>query len=377
MLIFIGVLVPFLMSSFSVFSIVYLFHDLASAFHVSIASLSVLVTLSFIGGAVGGVVLGMIADAYGRRVGLLVSILTFSLFTLLAGFASTILELYILWFLVGFGVNAENGITYAVITENWKSGRGLMGGFVQGVYFAGILLDAAVTRLISDWRLVLILVGSISLASASLSVLVPETTRKVGITGLTYGELFQGSLLTVTVLSTLLVASAFLYTIPLVSLAPTYLSLVRVAGLGTWLIVLPLIGLVAYVVAGYASDIYGRANTLIALSLIALVSSVMLIVISSLIPKYSVIPVALAYFSSSIFAYLGVWISELYPMRVRATASNFTFLLGRILGGVGPPLVAAFFSGNLGLGLGYVLTVCALLSLTTTIMLSKVKIMSQ
>jgi len=371
-LIFIGVLIPFLMSAFCVFSIVYLFPKLVIAFHTSVGSLSLLVTLSFIGGAVGGVFLGMVADAYGRRVGLLLSTAIFSLFTLAAGFAKSLWELYVFWFLVGFGVNAENGITYAVVTENWRSKRGLMGGVLQGIYFIGIVLDALVSGVIRDWRLVLISIGATSLAlSLPLIMLVPETAGRIGLRSVGYGELFRGSLLIITVLSTVLVSSAFLYTIPLVSLAPTYLSAIKPPGLGYWLIALPLVGAASYVIAGYASDIYGRAKTLTVLSTIALVSSVALLLMARSYPGYVTIPVVLAYFSSSIFAYLGVWISELYPMRVRATASNFAFLLGRLLGGVGPPIVAALFSYDLGVGLGYVLTISAALALASTLMLGR------
>ncbi|MGC9180319.1 MAG: hypothetical protein ACP5GZ_08985 [Vulcanisaeta sp.] len=50
-LVFVGVLVPFLMSAFCVFSVVYLFPGIAAEFHVSIKYLSFLVMLSFIGGA--------------------------------------------------------------------------------------------------------------------------------------------------------------------------------------------------------------------------------------------------------------------------------------------------------------------------------------
>jgi len=248
---FVSVLVPFLMSAFCVFSIVYLFPELSTAFHVGVAALSLLVTLSFIGGAVGGVFLGMVADAYGRRVGLALSVLIFSLFTLMAGFAGGLLELYVFWFLVGFGVNAENGITYAVVIENWRSGRGLMGGLLQGIYFIGIVLDALVSGVIRDWRLVLISIGATSLAlSLPLIMLVPETAGRIGLRSVGYGELFRGSLLIITVLSTVLVSSAFLYTIPLVSLAPTYLSAIKPPGLGYWLIALPLVGAASYVIAG-------------------------------------------------------------------------------------------------------------------------------
>jgi len=371
LIIFMGILIPFLMSASCVFSIVYLFPDLAIAFHVSVSSISLLVTLSFIGGAIGGVLLGMVADAYGRRVGLLLSTAIFSLSTLAAGFVKDLWELYVLWFLVGFGVNAENGITYAVVTENWRGGHGLMGGVLQGIYFVGILLDALVSNVVASWRLVLIYMGIASLALLPLILIVPKTTGRVGLGSVGYGELFRGSLLIITVLSTVLVASAFLYTIPLVSLAPTYLSVIKPPRLSTWLIALPLVGAVAYVVAGYMSDIYGRAETLAVLSTVALVSSVTLLLMARFYPGYVTIPIVLAYFSSSIFAYLGVWISELYPMRVRATASNFAFLLGRLLGGVGPPMVTALFGHDLGVGLGCVLTISAALALASTLILSR------
>ncbi len=62
-LVILGVLIPFLMSAYCVFSITYLFPEIARVMHVSISALSFTVTLSFIGGAVGGVIIGMIADA--------------------------------------------------------------------------------------------------------------------------------------------------------------------------------------------------------------------------------------------------------------------------------------------------------------------------
>ncbi len=366
-----GVFIPFLMSAYCVFSIVYLFPEMAQAMHVSIGILTFAVTLSFIGGAIGGVVLGMVADAYGRRMGLGISIVLFSLMTLITGFVRTPWELYITWFLVGFGVNPENGITYAVIAENWRGGRGLIGGFTQGLYFIGLMLDALVYGLIRTWNLVLIVVGASSLVlSIPWLAIIPETASRVGITRVGYGEIFRGKFLLITVLGTLVVASAFLFTVPLVSIAPTYLEQLRIANLGLWLLALPAIGAIAYTLAGYLSDVYGRARVLIALSVIALLSSALLIVVSTLrLINYLVIPIALSYFSSSIFSYLGVFLSELYPARVRATASNFVFLLGRVLGGVGPPLIALAFAENLGFGLGLVMIICAAVSLTSALIL--------
>ena len=104
-LIIVGILIPFLMSAYCAFSITYLFPEITATIHVSISALSLAVTLSFIGGAIGSIVVDTFVDVYGRRVGLVISIVLFSVFTMLAGLASNLLELYVIWFIVGFGVN--------------------------------------------------------------------------------------------------------------------------------------------------------------------------------------------------------------------------------------------------------------------------------
>ncbi len=179
----------------------------------------------------------------------------------------------------------------------------------------------------------------------------------------------------ITIFGTILVASAFLLTVPpLVSLAPTYMRIIGIEPLSTWLIVLPIIGAVAYGLAGYLSDVIGRDRTLIILSIVALIASILLIIVSTTASLMHVVPysLALAYFSSSVFAYLGVWMSELYPIRIRATASNFVFTLGRLLGGIGPALVAMAFSNDLGLGIGIVMAICSVLALISTVNLRSV-----
>lgn len=180
---------------------------------------------------------------------------------------SNLWELYAVWFIAGFGVNSENGITYPIIAENWTKGRGLMGGAVQGLYFIGLMIDAIVTSLVAQWRLALTIIGVIN-----------------------YGELFSKDYLLVTIFGTILVASAFLLTIPLVSLAPTYIQVMRVEQLGAWLIILPIIGAAAYGLAGYLSGKFGRAPTLIALSIITIIASILLIVTSTLISLRYIIP---------------------------------------------------------------------------------------
>ncbi len=69
------------------------------------------------GGAVGGVVFGMMADRWGRRWTMAVTILMYSAFTGLTALADNWWQLAILRFLVGMGVGGEWAVAAAVVAE--------------------------------------------------------------------------------------------------------------------------------------------------------------------------------------------------------------------------------------------------------------------
>lgn len=70
-----------------------------------------------VGGAVGGVVFGMLADRFGRRRIMALTILVYSLFTGLTALAQTWWQLAILRFVVGLGVGGEWAVAAAVVAE--------------------------------------------------------------------------------------------------------------------------------------------------------------------------------------------------------------------------------------------------------------------
>lgn len=70
-----------------------------------------------VGGAAGGVLFGMMADRWGRRRTMAVTILLYSLFTGLTALADNWWQLAILRFLVGMGVGGEWAVAAAVVAE--------------------------------------------------------------------------------------------------------------------------------------------------------------------------------------------------------------------------------------------------------------------
>lgn len=69
------------------------------------------------GGALGGIIFGMMADRWGRRWTMAATILMYSIFTGLTFFAQTWWQLVALRFLVGLGVGGEWAVAAAVVAE--------------------------------------------------------------------------------------------------------------------------------------------------------------------------------------------------------------------------------------------------------------------
>lgn len=354
-----GVTVAFLMSAYSVFSLVYVMQVLSASFHVTLGVVSVAVTLSFFGGALGGAALGRFADIRGRKPALLLSAIIFSIATILASQARSVVELYACWLMVGFGANAENGISYAVIVELLKGSRGVVGGAVQGLYFVGMMLDVLTLLLIGYWRTYMASVGAISLVVSVAGILLIPETAKGKPEQHKLKEIFTGRLLPVTVLGTLIVAAAFMYTIPVATLVP---SVLRSGNL----LVLDAVGFISFTLAGYISDVASRVKSIMAFASVGILASLTVIISGMGIGQAVVMYVGTGY-----FAFVGIMVSELYPIRLRGTGSNFAFLAGRIMGGLGPSIVAITFAGELQAGIGIFALGSSLLAVLSAIILMR------
>ncbi|MBP1357160.1 MAG: MFS transporter, partial [Sulfolobus sp.] len=75
----IALLVIFLFSAMSIYSISFVLYPMAKEINVPISSIEFAIPLSWIGGAIGGVIMGIVGDYWGRRHALLLSILLFSI----------------------------------------------------------------------------------------------------------------------------------------------------------------------------------------------------------------------------------------------------------------------------------------------------------
>jgi MFS family permease len=114
-----------------------------------------------IGGALGGLFFGMLADRIGRRQAMVWSILTYSLFSGLHFFATTWWHIAALRFLVAMGVGGEWAVAAALVAEVFSGkARTVAGGIFHASAVLGVLLAAFVGIFLtqaSDWRIAFLL----------------------------------------------------------------------------------------------------------------------------------------------------------------------------------------------------------------------------
>ncbi len=109
-----------------------------------------------IGGAIGGLVFGVLADRFGRRRSMVWSILTYSAFTGLHFFAANPWHIVVLRFFVAMGVAGEWAIAASLVAEVFpKKTRAMAGGIFHTSSVLGGAAAAVVGMVLSgadDWR---------------------------------------------------------------------------------------------------------------------------------------------------------------------------------------------------------------------------------
>ena len=325
----------------------------------------IILAIFLVGWALGGILLGVLADYLGRARTLVIAILIYAVFTGLAGFAHTWWELAIYRFLTALGVGGEwaSGATLVaeVLPESWRvKGAGVL----QSAWGAGYFLAAGVYLVLAgqSWR-VMFFVGILPALVglfALLKVHEPErwrAARPSGADRLTLWELFAHAQRRDTIVGSALALVAVFGLWGTTNWTPSLVREMfekgRLAGAGiTRMVSYAVMSLNAGAIAGYfafpplaerlgrkpafAWMMAGAAITLPAIFLVPRSYSTVL----------ALLPV-LGFFTNGIFSGFPIYLPELFPTRIRATGAGFCFNAGRLLAASGP-----FLTGYLVAQLG-------------------------
>jgi MFS family permease len=124
---------------------------------------------------------GPIGDRFGRVRTLMLTVLCYSVFTLLSAFATSVWQLAILRLLAGIGIGGEWAMGGTFVAEEWHENRRIAGaGFMHTGYYFGFLLAALANYSIGShfgWRAMFAFGGLPALLLAYIRYGVTEPSR--------------------------------------------------------------------------------------------------------------------------------------------------------------------------------------------------------
>ncbi|MFS8103108.1 MFS transporter [Lentzea alba] len=321
-----------------------------------------LATATLLGIGVSSLTVGWLADNYGRKRALMVSLAVFGVFTAAIAWVPSFTVFVVLRFLAGMGLGGVWGVVSAYVVETWPAAqRGRAVAFVLSSFPIGGVVAAVLSgALLPDWRLLffiggagvvipLVIVGLFFRESAEWA---QQKTTPVKVT-----EIFAPELRKRTVLGAIVTGFAMFGAWGASTWLPTYLQTdkgIPAATVALFLTVLNLGMFVGYNVFGLIADRIGRKNALV-LSLAGVALTLPLYVIAADRTALLWLGPMFAFFA----AYAGIfgaYLGELFPTRVRTTGAGFCFNIGRGVSAFAPISLGALAAGA---GFGAGLLVCA------------------
>ena len=344
--------------------------------------------INLLGWGIGGMVGGIMADYIGRKRMMVIAILAYSVMTGLSVFAFNWWSFALLRFLVGIAVGSEWATGSSMMAELWPDrARGKGAGLMQCGLGIGFFIASVVWLFVAplgpdSWRYMYLIGVLPALLTLWIRRSVPESelwqqanakreaarARKAGgdrlsdtdeqLTKFTLADLFTNPStrgLTIVVFLMSLTTTVGFWSIS--TWVPPFIgSVANSAGLqaATWASYAGMAytagSITGYVAFGFLADAVGRKPVTIAFFLLAFVLTPVLFFWTRDPHWLLVLAYVNAIFSNGQYTWMPVWLPELYPTRMRATALAFAFNAPRFIAFLGPFLAGTMIVAFGGYG---------------------------
>jgi MFS family permease len=321
----------------------------------------IIFSIFLVGWAIGGVLFGVLADRFGRTTVLVITILTYAVFTGLAALSATWWHLAIYRFLTALGIGGEWAAGASLVAEVWpEEKRSKAAGLLQSAWAAGFILAALLELGFRNWGWRPLFLAGI--APASIAVLVrwgvKEPDRWINARLARQGEpceslisspiseLFSPALARSTVVGSLLAFVAVFglwgatnWTPTLIRALPDLrgLSESALASRVSYATMLLNVGsLAGYLSFGPLAERLGRRGAFFIMCLGSLLMLPAAFLTPRAYPHVLMLLPLLGFFNNGIFSGFPIYLPELYPTWLRATGAGFCFNVGRVAAAAGP-----------------------------------------
>ncbi|HMH23855.1 MAG TPA: MFS transporter [Puia sp.] len=332
------------------------------------------------GGALGGFTWGIIGDKAGRKKAVILSIACYALFTIFTGYAPSWPGVVLCRFIAGFGMGGVLVTTTTIMIEEWPpSTRAIFMGFLSISIPIGIVSAGAINYFVSYWRQGF-LIGVIPLAISIVSVwLLKESQtweksrekieKKEELAVTIFSPQYRYHLL----IGSLIFGAMLIGLWAIFSWVPTWVQSITNAAdaqkeRSISMMIFGMGGLTGGFLSGWLLNAIGsRKSMLLCYSACALCSLLLFRTNSVFTPVIYPELSGLALFFGASQGVLSVYIPQLFPTAIRATATGFCFNTGRVF-----TATAVLFVGVLETWLGgygnalFIFSLVFLIGLTVT-----------
>lgn len=324
-----------------------------------------IVGAKLLGVGIGGIAFGVLADRMGRARVMLATMLIYSVFTAASALAQTWHQMLVLQTIAGVGLGGEWGAGAALVVETWpkrhraKAVQVMASAAVVGQIFAATL---AIVMFSFGWRWILAVGAVPAIISLGLRFVTPESAEwkrsheaaihnggpKLG----SFWEIFGKALRRRTLVGSLMASATMIGSWGGAIIFP---SLLQVISPGLSSAQLTRQTGVIYM-AMNAGSLLGLASTLAMVWLLprlsrraifagycvgAWIVSIFVYTAANTLPMFLLGLFGFGYFALGGFGILTLYLTELFPLKLRATGQGFTWNVARIFTAIGPLAVSA------------------------------------
>jgi MFS family permease len=301
------------------------------------------------GAALGGLVFGWLGDKIGRVKAMSLSILIYSVFTGLLYFANSVQYIAGMRFVAAIGMGGEWALGVALVMEVWDAKyRPILAGLIGAASNVGFLLISTLGASIkvnqSNWRYVVLAGAGPALLTFIIQIFVPESHKwqesQKKAPSQPLREIFSNSKLTTTMLLAICFAS--------VSLLGTWGAVQNIApwaggmksktptAIGMSGIVIAIGAIIGSLAAPLIAGVLNRRTAYFLLCLASLIScQIFFRRFTDYTTGFLIMASVVGGITAAFYGWLPLYLPELFPTRVRATAQGVAFNFGRIAAGVG------------------------------------------